>query len=73
MLCSNVKPCSLDLVAIGVERVAHQFDEVGLPELVFLAPRLDAREVEDVVDQRRQPLALLADDAVVLLGLLLGS
>ena len=52
MLCSNAKPCSFDLVAIRVERVAHQFGDVGLAKLVLLASGLDAGEIEDVVDQR---------------------
>ena len=57
----------LDLVAIGVERVAHQFAHVGFAEIVFLAARFDAGEIQDVVDQRAKALTLFANDAVVLL------
>ena len=45
----------------------HQFAHVGLAEVVFLASGLDTGEVENVVDERGQPFALFADDAVVLL------
>src|SRR6476659_665314 len=61
----------LDLIAIGVQRLSDQLSYVGFPEVVFLAARLDAREIEDVVDERRQPLALLANDTIVVIFLLL--
>ena len=42
-----------DLVAVGLQRVPHQFSQVGLAEVVFFASGLDAREIQNVVDQRR--------------------
>src|SRR5205814_9927989 len=56
-----------------VQGVANQFGDVGLPEVVFFASCLDAGEIENVVDQSGEPLALLANDAVVLLVLLLAA
>src|SRR5207245_8093811 len=44
---------------------------VGGPEAILLASRFDAREVQDVVDELREALALLVDDAVVLPRLVL--
>src|SRR5437588_4752657 len=57
----------LDLVAIGVERVAHQFAEIRLAEVVLLAARFDPGEIQDVVDERAKALAFFPNDAVVLL------
>ena len=45
----------------------HQFPHVGLAEVVFLAPCLDARKIEDVIDKCGQAFAFLTDNAVVLL------
>src|SRR5580704_2982830 len=61
------EPVLLDLEAIGIQRVVHQFPHVSLAEVVFFASCLDPREVQDVVDQRRQAFALFANDAVILL------
>src|SRR5262245_38497843 len=55
----------LDLIAIGIEGATHQLGEIGLAEVILLASRLDAGEIENIVDQGGQPLALLADDAIV--------
>src|SRR5436190_1079099 len=66
-------PMVLDLVAVRVQGVANQFGDVGLAEVVFFASCLDAGEIENVVDQSGEPLALLANDAVVLLVLLLAA
>src|SRR5437868_1756823 len=44
------KSLLLDLVAISVERVAHQLSNVSLSKVILFAPRLDAREVENVAD-----------------------
>ncbi len=63
----KLKTALLQLVAIGVQRVVHQFAHVGLAEVVFLAAGLDAGEIQDVVDERGQAFALFANDAVVLL------
>src|SRR6266404_5248305 len=62
----------LDLIAIGVQGVAHQLGDISLTHIVLLSSGLYAREIEDVVDQAAQPLALLANDAVVLVLFLLG-
>ena len=61
------------LITIRVERVANQVADVSLAEFIFFAPGLDAREIEDVVDKRGQPLTLFANDAIVLLLLFLSS
>jgi len=52
----------LDLEAVGVDHVAHHRREVGAHEPVLLPPRLDAREIEDVVDELGEAAALLVDD-----------
>ena len=59
------------MIAIRVERVANQFRDVSLTEFVLLASSLNPREIEDVVDQGGQPLALFTNDAVILLLLFL--
>ena len=65
------KALLLDLVAIRIDRVAHEIRNVGFAEFILLAAGFDAREIKNVIDQRRQPLALFADDAIVLLLLFL--
>ena len=44
------KALLLDLVLVGLKGVAHELADIGLAEVVFLAARLDTREVEDIVD-----------------------
>src|SRR5690349_11722497 len=55
----------LDLVTIRIQSVAHELRDVRLSEVVLLRARLDAREVENVIDQRTEPFTLFANDAVV--------
>jgi hypothetical protein len=57
----------LDLVAIGIERVVHQFAQIGLAEVVLFAARFDPGEIQDVVDERAKALTFFTNDAVVLL------
>ena len=61
----------LDLITIGFQRVPYQFPHVGVTEVVFFAAGLDAREIQNIVDQCGKTLTLLANDAVVLLIFLL--
>ena len=62
----------LDLVAIRVQGVAHQFCDISFTEFVFLAAGLNTGEIQNIVYERRQTLALFTNDAVVLLLLFLG-
>ena len=66
------KSILLDLKAVGLQSRMNQFGEVGFLELVFLASRLNSGEVQDVVNECRQALALLSYDAEVLLIFVLG-
>src|SRR5246127_4305136 len=68
-LLLEVEAVVLDFKAIGIERAAYQIANVGLAKAVLLLARLDAGEVEDIVDQRGKTLAFLANDLVVLLVL----
>jgi hypothetical protein len=67
------EPLLLDLEAVGLDHLAHHARHVRGREAVLLAPGLDAREVEDVVDELGEAVALLVDDAVVLMRLLLAG
>src|SRR6266545_2027738 len=53
-------------VTEGVEDLVDQRLDRMRTELVALPPSLDAREVQDVVDEPRETLALTGDDGVVL-------
>jgi hypothetical protein len=44
------KALLLDLIPIRIERVAYELGDVGFAKVVFLATRLDTREVENVID-----------------------
>src|ERR1700758_3314358 len=68
-LLLEVEAVVLDFKAIRIERAAYQIANVGLAKAVLLLARLDAGEVEDIVDQRGKTLAFLANDLVVLLVL----
>ncbi len=57
----------LDFKTIRVERAPHQIGHIGFSEAVFFLARLDTREVQDIVDQRSQPLTLFANDLVIFL------
>src|ERR1043166_4269676 len=67
------KTVLFDLEAIRIQCGSNELRQIGLLELVFLAASLDAREIEDVVDESSQALALFANDAEILLVLFLGS
>ena len=56
-----------DLKAIRIKCRANQLGEIGFFELVFLASCLDARKVQDIIDEGCEPLAFLANDAEILL------
>ena len=56
-----------------LERLRDHLLDVGALEAVALAPRLDAREVEDVVDELGEPPALGLDVVAVLPRLLRAS
>src|SRR3974390_499252 len=62
----------LDLEAVGIEGVANEFGKIGFLEFIFLAAGLNAREVENIVDQGGQAFAFFADDAEIFLIFLLG-
>src|SRR5215217_6029037 len=53
----------LDLVTIRVERVTHELCDVSLSEVVLFRARFNTREIENVIDQRAEPLTLFANDA----------
>ena len=53
-------------VADEIDRALDDLADVGLGEVVDALAALDPREVEHVVDQARQPLALAPDDLGVL-------
>ena len=55
------------LVAIRVERISNKFCNVRLTEFVLFATSFNPREIKNVVDECREPLALLTNDAVILL------
>src|SRR5919201_581536 len=61
------KPLLLNLVAVGFQRVAHQFSNIRFAEVVFFATCLDAREIQNIVYKGCKALALLPNDAIVLL------
>ena len=63
---SKLESILLDFESIGLQRAPHQVGHVGFAEVVFLLAGLDPREIEDIVDQRGQSLAFLANDLVVL-------
>src|SRR5262245_37842511 len=44
------KSLLFDLISIRVERVTHQFSDISFAELILLAARFNAREVENVID-----------------------
>src|ERR1044072_8090082 len=46
----------LDLVAIRVERVAHELCDVSLSEVILFRARFNTREVENVIAQSAGPL-----------------
>lgn len=56
------KAVLFDLKTIGIEGRTNQFGEISLFEVVFLTPGFYAGEVQDVVDESGQTLALLAND-----------
>ena len=60
----------LDLIAIRIKRVRNQLCNISLTEFIFFVAGFNAREIEDVIDKRREPFALFANDAVILLLLL---
>src|SRR5215472_11416087 len=49
----------LNFKTIRLEGAPHQIGHIGFAEAVFFLARLDAREVQNIVDQRSQPLTLL--------------
>ena len=55
-----------------LDRGPNHGDEIVSSEVVALGATLDRREVEDVVDQTRQPLRLSDDGAVVFDGVVAG-
>ena len=59
----------LNLITVGLQRIAHQLGQIGLAEVIFFAASLDAGEIKDVIDQRSETLTLFTDDAVILLVL----
>ena len=63
------EPLLLYLIAIRVERVSHQFGDVGFAKLILFVTSLDARKVEDVINQSAESFALLANDAEIMLYL----
>ena len=65
----DLEPLLREGVRERVERVADQRLDRGRRHLVRATTTLDPREVEHVVDQPREPLALARDHAVVLAAL----
>src|ERR1051326_9561035 len=70
---STLFPYTTLFRSIRIQCGSNELRQIGLLELVFLAASLDAREIEDVVDESSQALALFANDAEILLVLFLGS
>ena len=69
----ELKTVLLDLIAIGVQGIAHQFPNIGLPKIVFFLAGFNSREVQDVIDEGTEAFALFANDAVILVVFLLGT
>ena len=56
-----------DLEPVGFESGSNEFAEVGFLEFVFFAAGFDAREIQNVVDEGAEALALFANDAEIFL------
>src|ERR1700751_372926 len=67
------KTVLLDLEAVRLQGAAHQFGQIRLLEVVFLAAGFDAGEIENIVDERAQAFAFFADDAEIFLVFFLGG
>ena len=56
----ELDPLALGAVAVDVDRLGDGLADVAVGEVVGLPAALDPREVEHVLDERREPLALAA-------------
>ena len=69
-LAGETESLVVEVKLIRAQRVGRDLTEVRGDEVVCLLVRFDTREVENVVDEVRQTLALPRDDLVVVLPLL---
>src|SRR5258708_5083739 len=65
----QIDALALGAVAVDVHGLRDGLPHVAVGKVVGLPSSLDAREVEHVLDERREPLALAHDDVQVLLPL----
>jgi hypothetical protein len=48
-----------------IHSLAHEFRYVRQLEIIFFATKIDARNVEHILDQRGKPLAFLDDETEI--------